>query len=161
MDNEPYRDIGHHEAADIIASIIGERNAKTWREYRLPSGVIADVFVVLEDGTTEIYEVKSTFKASLLDAARGKYAHWANRLWYAVPNLTCMAIEDERPSIVWRQGRDQLGLVGVYRNALAIYRQPVHTDMLASLRAASLADAPKPWSVGETGGHGPLVSPKA
>jgi hypothetical protein len=122
MDNEPYRDLTHDEAAEILATLITSANNVVFREYRLPSGAIADVLVITDNIEVTIYEVKTGYKASLIANAQQKYAHWCNRLYVAIPHLTLDAVQEQSPVAWWRSGRERVGLIGIYRDALATYR---------------------------------------
>jgi hypothetical protein len=122
MDNEPYRDLTHSEACEIVAMLVGPLSSRVSREHRLPSGVIADVFTVSIGGDIAIYEVKTGYKSSLIANAQQKYAHWCNRLYVAIPHLTLDQVEEESPVAWWRNGRETVGLIGIYRDALATFR---------------------------------------
>lgn len=144
MDNEPYHDLGHHEAADILADLLREHGNYVDREHRLPSGVIADLFVITPQGIIEIYEIKTLLKSSLLDNARKKYAHWCNRLWCAVPHLTKQQCEEGHDLQAWRPPHNMVGLMGVYRDAFIVFRNPHHQAMDAKLYSLTTEGCPKP-----------------
>jgi DNA repair protein MmcB-like len=137
MDNEPYRDITHDEAADLIASAARNRGSFASREFRLPSGRIADVLIQSPDGNIDIVEVKETIIDSLIAVAYGKYWHWCSRLWVASPHpFLHGAIEPPWP-IQWPQAHDSVGLLHVQweritqdRIAAHHHLSPAHHSML-------------------------------
>ena len=139
MDNEPYRELTHHEAAEYLATMMRSRGLSVRREVPLPSGKIADVLVQDNDGKLSIYEVKTELKASLIEAAQRKYAHWCHRLYIAIPHLTWTYLEDQTEVSAWRHGRERVGVIGVYRDALMIFRpaigQPMPPELYRSIAA--------------------------
>ena len=136
MDNEPYRDLGHHEAAELLAELLRSAGNMVQREFWLPDGRIADLFWVTPEKYLVIAEVKLELKASLLDQAMEKYSRWCHRLWFVVPHLDLPGPYDPRQSAMWRQPRDSLGLMGVHRDSLALYRQPEERAMPGKRYAA-------------------------
>lgn len=124
MDNEPYRDLGHHEAADLIANELTRLSWRVQREFHLPNGKVADVFCRTDDADFAIIEVKLELKASLIDEAWTKYGAWSNLLWFAVPDLLLASLERMALSTSWHEHRDDVGILGVYRQGLVAYRSP-------------------------------------
>jgi hypothetical protein len=124
MNNEPYRDLGHHETADILATMLRQAGNSVHREFWLPDGRVADLFWLTPDQHFQIAEVKLELKASLLDQAMSKYARWCHSLWFVVPDLVPSPAQQFANWHGWRNPRDSLGIMGVHRDAAAIYRQP-------------------------------------
>lgn len=88
MDNEAYRDLGHHETRDLIMVTMRERGMVAMREVRLPNNTIADVAAMDRKDDIYIFEVKTLWKASLAESAWRKYYPFCNYLYVVVPGLT-------------------------------------------------------------------------
>ena len=143
MDNEPYRDLTHHEAADLLATMLGEFGNRAWRERTLPSGKRADVLMLKASGDLEIFEVKTVFLPSLISDAQRKYAHWCHRLWLVVPHLTIDMLEEDSPPMWWTPNAARVGIIGIYRDAFSVFRASTRQAMTPALYEAATAQLPK------------------
>ncbi len=122
MDNEPYRDLTHNEACDLLAGFLRQQQIHVFREQPLPSGKIADILYFDRSMDISIVEVKTVLKASLVDQAWDKYKPWCHRLYVAVPNLTRSEVDCAPWIVQWRNTRSRLGVIGVYRDRVHIIR---------------------------------------
>jgi hypothetical protein len=122
--------------------MLREHHCVVSREQRLPNGKVADLLVREVNGDLSIYEVKTELKASLIEAAQNKYAMFCHRLYIAIPHLTLTYLEDQSDVGAWRSGRELVGVVGVYREAMAIFRTAQRIPMKPSSYALANALLP-------------------
>lgn len=143
MDNEPYRDMTHHEAADLVAAHARRAGNKAFREFPLPSGRVADVLVITTQGNVEIVEVKVQFRASLAEGAFDKYWCWCHRLYLAIPGLTAGGPETDLWPLRWSGKAERVGLVGVDLTGLTWLRIPDTHPMLFDAQQQILHSLPR------------------
>jgi hypothetical protein len=136
MDNEPYHDLTHNEACDLIADFKRREGYTVEREFTLPNGRIADVITGGSTQNFEIIEVKTILRASLIEMAMLKYFPHCHRLWIAIPELDFATIEAAKSGARWAELQDRVGLIGVYRDALVEVRRAEHHAMHPSNYAA-------------------------
>ncbi len=129
MDNEPYREITHSQAADMLADEARINGYHAFREFKLPNGKIADVLVRDSRYLISIFEVKTRFEPRLLDEAEAKYGQWCNRLIFAVPDLDAatVAVHVTNPCDFPRSQR--LGICGIYLQGNHLFRPPQQVPM--------------------------------
>jgi hypothetical protein len=149
MDNEPYRQPGHDESADLIAAEARRNGYQVAREFRLPHGRIADVIVRTPDGLIAIYEVKTVLKDSLIDEAVAKYGQWCNRLYFVVPGMVWPAHTLHRWEFMNFPSHRAVGLVGVYPDSIAVLREPREIPMTDERRRQMQIVFPDALSAGE------------
>ncbi len=124
MDNEPYRDLTHDEAAQEIADGFEDKGFEVKHEFLLPNGRIADLMVLTPQRDLLIIEVKSFYKPSYVEAALVKYQAYCHSLWLAVPGLLVIPRNLADDITGWRPGPRGTGIMGVDRNELRFLRFP-------------------------------------
>lgn len=122
MDNEPYRDLTHHEARDLIPHLWRESTFGAITEATLPNGKIADVILNTIEHSIVIVEVKAVLLDSLVSQAWEKYGGYCHQLYVAIPNLRVNNLAEIPFLLEWQSDRLYVGLLGVYRDALAVIR---------------------------------------
>lgn len=135
MDNEPYRDLSHHEARDLIPHLWSENTDGARREFKLPCGHVADVLLRSSLGEIVIVEVKLSLRDSLVQQAWEKYGRWCDRLYVAIPDLRIKRLSDVPFLLEWTERSEKVGILGVYRDSLAVVRNAQHRRMEPSCRA--------------------------
>lgn len=122
MDNEPYRDLGHDEAADLIKTMYLESPHNAWREFLLPNRRVADVLFINDRALITIVEVKTVLKQSLVSDAWEKYHMYCNHLYVAIPNLQIKTLAEVPFILEWSEENRRVGILAVYRDSLAVVR---------------------------------------
>lgn len=134
MDNEPYRDLSHHEARDLVAHIWPGTVKRAIVESRLPNGKIADVILWLPDNTVIIVEAKTVLRDSLVAIAWEKYGIWCNQLYVGVPDLKIGNLADVPYLLEWTDETHKVGILGIYRDSMAVIRPAKNRPMTAENR---------------------------
>lgn len=112
MDNEPYRELSHSHAIDVLAHAFRGECCAVHQERVVPSGRRADLLLEHLTGEIHIIEVKTRLTASLMGVAWAKYRHWCTHLWVATTETLWPT-----PSPMWfpAEWREQLEAIGIYR----------------------------------------------
>lgn len=143
MDNEPYRDLTHDEAADLVAATAQRAGNKAYREFPLPNGRVADVLIKTAQGNIEIIEVKLNFKASYAESAFDKYWPYCHRLYLAIPGLAQQHNEPDLWPLRWSTNAERVGLIGVDLGGLTWLRIPDTHAMLFDAQQSLLRTLPR------------------
>lgn len=138
MDNEPYRDLTHHEARDLIPHLWRESTFNAVTEAKLPNGRIADVILNTIEHSIVIIEVKTVLLESLVSQAWDKYGGYCHQLFVAIPNLRIRNLSEIPFLFEWQSERLYVGLLGVYRDSLAVIR-PAKSRPMSRLREDEIA----------------------
>lgn len=151
MDNEPYRDLTHGEIADAVASKLIAEGHGVAREYRLPSGKIADIIVRRTDGHIDIIEVKDRLYSALIVEASRKYWSWCNHLWIASTHALFAPQKSNLWSLLWQDPSEKVGLIQVSREGIFCVREAAAHTLHQGFRGRLERGIPNPCSEGEGG----------
>lgn len=149
MDNEPYRDLTHHEARDALAGWLRQAGAHVLTELPLSSGRRADVVLFATTGEIHIFEVKDYIADSLIDRAWAKYREHCNYLWVASPQIRVRAIAADRWPATWANAHDRAGLAYIAREGVQVLRRPAYHQMTPALCDYMWRQRRTPCSEGE------------
>jgi len=142
MDNEAFRLLAHHEAADVICAELNHTGYTAKREVVLPDGRRADVLAIDDEGNLSIVEVKTRLSESLILAALEKYTRWCNSLWLAQPDMPNRLLSQIATPLRWPDAIVRTGIIAVYRDSIVCARQAGYRrgnlEQLVAARAAFL-----------------------
>lgn len=122
MDNEPYRDLTHQQCEAVIQATGQSEGNVVLRQFTLPDGRIADLFVIHKTGEFHIIEVKTRFMPTLVYAAMRKYWMWCDKLWVASPQIRVEPCCPESGVPLWRESADDVGLIYVGLEGMQVSR---------------------------------------
>jgi hypothetical protein len=123
MDNEPYHDLSHDDACDLLADLYRSANNEVKREFTLPNGRVADLMVMTPERDFLIVEMKTVAKAFYLEDTLRRFDHYAHRLWLGIPHLLLAEAEMLRQPYGFGNPSRRIGILSVEHDALVIYRQ--------------------------------------
>lgn len=94
------------------------------REYRLPSGRIADLICLDHEYNIHICEIKTALSDSIIGAAQMKYQYYCNYLYIGAPIPEIAKILQEMNTLNWAKASKALGYVNLSPKGGFIARPP-------------------------------------
>jgi DNA repair protein MmcB-like len=134
MDNEPYRDMGHHEAVRYLAEHLSSKPGKVRTEFVLPDGKRADVAWIDAFDDVFIFEVKTAYKASLAQAAYDKYWRWCNYLFLAIPGFSAQLWGISRVTMCHLPQTERVGVMAIDRLDMPVFHPPRFHGLIGESR---------------------------
>lgn len=136
MDNEPYRILSHDATVTQVLELKRRAGGASYMEFPLPDGKVADVAWLDANEDVYIFEVKTTYKASLAQNAYEKYWRFCNYLFLVVPGMSAMQWGRLKLEMCWMPQSSRVGIMGADPYRMPVFHAPTFHAMRPEHRAS-------------------------